>query len=112
VSGPARAVVAAALRDVPWQQRTCTRLNAASLALAGLLSAQRLAPRRTALFAWIADPRAADWHERLAQRGIWVRRFDAVPSLRFGLPADEAGWNTLAAALPDMVRGAQGSHRD
>jgi len=112
VSGPARAVVAAALRDAPWQQQTCTRLDAASLALARLLSEQGLAPRSTALFAWIDDSRAADWHERLAQRGIWVRRFDTVPSLRFGLPADEKGWNRLAAALPDMVRGPLARHPD
>ena len=37
----------------------------------------------------------------LARRGILVRLFREPASLRFGLPADEAGWQRLAQALAD-----------
>ena len=38
-------------------------------------------------------------HEFLACQGILVRRFLYPSSVRFGLPADEAGWARLTRAL-------------
>jgi len=37
--------------------------------------------------------------ELLARRGILVRLFAELDSLRFGLPADEAGWLRLEQGL-------------
>jgi cobalamin biosynthetic protein CobC len=38
-------------------------------------------------------------HEFLAANGILTRLFDNPTSLRFGLPADEQGWQRLELAL-------------
>lgn len=99
VAGPARAVVRAALLDTAWQNATRPRLLADSQRLAQLLAAHGLPARHTALFAWVRSARAAWWQDQLAQRGIWVRRFDHVPGLRFGLPADDAAWARLHDAM-------------
>ena len=67
-----------------------------------LLAAQGLAPSGgTPLFHWLPTPQAAVLHEFLARSGILVRLFREPASLRFGLPADEAGWQRLAQALAD-----------
>ncbi|MNO08542.1 threonine-phosphate decarboxylase [compost metagenome] len=55
----------------------------------------------TALFQWLHSARADELHDFLARRGILVRRFAEPASLRFGLPADEAGWQRLAYALAE-----------
>jgi cobalamin biosynthetic protein CobC len=47
----------------------------------------------------MGDEHAHHWQESLACHGVWVRRFDVIPGVRFGLPADEAGWSRLEAAL-------------
>ena len=44
-------------------------------------------------------PDAAHLHEVFARRGILLRLFETPQAVRFGLPADEAGWARLAAAL-------------
>jgi cobalamin biosynthetic protein CobC len=104
VTGPARAVVRAALLDTGWQTSTRTRLAESAARLAALLEAHDLCVFRTALFAWAPHPRAAELHEALAKTGIWVRYFDRVPSLRFGLPPDEAGWKALRDGLRLALR--------
>jgi cobalamin biosynthesis protein CobC len=100
LSGPARAVARAALADSAWQAHTQR-----SLALATERLAARLAPHgevtSTALFATLTTPHAAALYEYLARRAILTRCFAAHGLLRFGLPADEAGWTRLAAALDD-----------
>jgi cobalamin biosynthetic protein CobC len=64
---------------------------------------QLLAPlgevKSTALFATLTSHHASELHEALARQGILTRRFDQQPLLRFGLPADEAGWQRLGNAL-------------
>ncbi|HEJ2496971.1 TPA: threonine-phosphate decarboxylase, partial [Pseudomonas aeruginosa] len=45
------------------------------------------------------DPRCAALHDYLARRGILTRQFEQPASLRLGLPADEAAWARLDAAL-------------
>lgn len=100
VSGPARAVTRAALLDRQWQHDTRLRLAADGERLAMLLSdAGYECAHGPALFKWIQHPAAPAIHDRLARRGILTRLFAAPTSLRFGLPADEAGWRRLERAL-------------
>jgi cobalamin biosynthesis protein CobC len=100
LSGPARHVATVALADRDWQHATRRRLAGEGRRLAGLLRGAGLGePAGTALFQWLRSPDAAPLYERLARRGILVRRFDEPASLRFGLPPDEAGWTRLADAL-------------
>ncbi|WP_349617351.1 threonine-phosphate decarboxylase CobD [Azotobacter salinestris] len=107
VSGPARALGRQALGPASGAARAqrAGQLQAAGQRLAGLLSAQGLAPAGgTALFQWVRTSEAARLHDFLARRGILVRRFDEPASLRFGLPADETGWQRLAWALADYQK--------
>ncbi|KAF0813320.1 Threonine-phosphate decarboxylase [Andreprevotia sp. IGB-42] len=99
ISGPARAVVRMALLDDGWQAAARRQLQQAGPRLAALLAQAGFQPHATPLFAWAPHPHAAQWQHHLAQQGIWVRRFEHVPSLRFGLPAGEQGWQRLGAAL-------------
>lgn len=109
VSGPARAVVRAALLDTAWQEEARDRLAASSARLARLLETFGLEARHTPLFAWVGHTDARQWQDRLARHGVWVRRFDVVPGLRFGLPVDEdSAWARLEAAL----RGARSELKD
>lgn len=99
VSGPARAVVRSALLDTRWQHTMRVQLEHDSARLQTLLESHGLCACRTSLFAWIADSHAPTRHDRLAKTGVWVRKFDRVPSLRIGLPGDETGWEALSAGL-------------
>ncbi|KGM34609.1 hypothetical protein P409_09310, partial [Inquilinus limosus MP06] len=54
----------------------------------------------TDLFRLVEHPQASVIWDRLGRAGILVRPFPDGPTLlRFGLPADEAGFARLAAAL-------------
>ncbi len=100
VSGPSRAVATALLQDQAGQQAQRQRLLADGERLAALLTNQGLAPAGgCALFQFCCTPLAALLHEFLATNGILTRLFDSPASLRFGLPADEAGWQRLQQAL-------------
>lgn len=104
VSGPARHAARAALADHAWQAATRTQLLDAGARLAALLRDSGFGePHGTALFQWVTTPRAEDWYRQLARQAVLVRLFDAPASLRFGLPADEAGWQHLQAALRACV---------
>ncbi|CAJ0733420.1 threonine-phosphate decarboxylase CobD [Ralstonia mannitolilytica] len=103
VNGPARAVVRAALADAPWQSATRARLQAAGGRLHALLDRHGLRNTATPLFAWAPTAHAPALHAQLARVGIWTRLFDApVAGLRFGLPADEPGWQRLDDALASL----------
>lgn len=101
VSGPAIAVGTAALADDAWATAMRARLAADAARLDGLLAAAGLAVAGgTALFRLVRTPDAAALYGRLGRAGILVRRFPERPAdLRFGLPAGEAAWGRLAAAL-------------
>ena len=100
VSGPARAVTAAALADRSWQEAARRRLNADSARLAALLDRHGLAGGGgTALFQWRPLPDAAAVHARLAEQAILTRLFETPAGLRFGLPGPETEWARLEAAL-------------
>ncbi|MEW6165852.1 MAG: threonine-phosphate decarboxylase CobD [Pseudomonadota bacterium] len=102
VAHPARWAARHALADRDWQAAQRERLAAAARRLAGLLSGIG-APVGTALFQYVATPRAAELHEALARRGILVRRFADPAALRFGLPATEDDWRRLTAALKETA---------
>lgn len=57
----------------------------------------------SALFQFCCSRRAVPCAELLARRGILVRLFAELDSLRFGLPADEAGWIRLEQGLLECV---------
>jgi cobalamin biosynthetic protein CobC len=100
IAGPSRVVAQAALTDHQWQESTRERLRNDSQRLATLLARHGLEPSGGCdLFQWVRTPRALDIHEALARQGVLTRHFEAVPSLRFGLPPAGDGWRRLEAAL-------------
>ncbi len=104
VSGPAVWIGRAALADEPWRQATMARLTVDVQRLDSLL--QKSGCRvigGTRLFRLVALDNANGAFERLARRGILVRRFDGNSRwLRFGIPAGE-GWDRLEAARPALI---------
>ena len=54
-------------------------------------------------------PQAATIHEQLAEAGVLARLLDRQDGLRFGLPADEAGWERLEATLRPILAGHAGA---
>ncbi|HEU0282513.1 MAG TPA: threonine-phosphate decarboxylase CobD [Gallionella sp.] len=105
IAAPSRHVATLALRDAAWQDATRKALPLAARRLAELLSARGLAPDGGgSLFQWVRCADAVNIYEQLAQQGILVRRFDFPPSLRFGLPHDEAQWSSLSDSLGRLKR--------
>jgi cobalamin biosynthetic protein CobC len=104
VSGPARVAVRAALLDTAWQAQMRARLVESSARLVSKLGEFGLGAHHTPLFAWVRDAQASQWQDGLARCGVWVRRFDTVAGLRFGLPADETAWMRLETALCNARR--------
>lgn len=105
LSGPARWAVKQALADRDWQAQARPRLLAGSDELAALLRAHGLTPQGgSAFFQWCVHADAPALHAALAQRAILTRLFDAPASLRFGLPADAAGFRRLEAALREILQ--------
>ncbi len=104
VSHPARWAARMALHDTVWQVAQRTRLHDASVRLAALLRETGLGiPAGTAMFQYVATPRADALHEGLARRGIFVRRLTNPAALRFGLPGSEDGWRRLTECLKEIV---------
>jgi cobalamin biosynthetic protein CobC len=103
VSGPALAIGAAALVDSAWAQAMRERLDAEARRLDAALAAAGLdVAGGTSLFRLVEARAADEVFRHLGRAGIWVRRFAERPAwLRFGLPADEAAWERLRAALAD-----------
>ncbi len=104
LAGPSRYIATAALADRAWQDATRARLIHDGARLGALLARYGLRPAGDcALFQWVPTRRAAEVHGALARRGILSRLFDNPPSLRFGLPGNEAGWQRLDTALADFA---------
>ena len=101
VAGPALAAGEAALADAGWAKTMREVLARDAARLDGLLTDAGLEiAGGTSLFRLVHTPAAAALADHLGRAGIVVRRFAEAPtSLRFGLPADEAAWQRLAAAL-------------
>jgi len=105
VSGPAQQVARAALEDNAWQRATQEQLHAAGGRLHQLLARHGIAGNGTSLFQWWPEPRAQEFHDHMARRGIWVRLFrEAARGIRLGLPGDEAGWQRLEQALNEWTK--------
>jgi cobalamin biosynthesis protein CobC len=103
LAGPSRWVATAALRDRTWHQSMRERLRRDARRLADILTACGLKPAGGCdLFQWVRTPQALAIHESLALQGILTRYFQALPSLRFGLPATAADWQRLASALSHL----------
>ncbi|WP_428394969.1 threonine-phosphate decarboxylase CobD [Lichenicoccus sp.] len=110
VSGPALAAGLAGLGDSGWRDAMRPTLQAACDRLDGLAHAAGLAlVGGTRLFRLYRAADAAAVFDRLARRGILVRRFDDAPGtlrpgmLRIGLPGSETEWARLTAALQDAL---------
>ncbi|WP_339463538.1 threonine-phosphate decarboxylase CobD [Pseudomonas sp. EA_105y_Pfl2_R69] len=105
VSGPSRVVASALLQDQAGQRLQRERLLADGERLATVLAAGGLTPTGgCALFQFCCTPQAHELHEFLAAQGILTRLFASPLSLRFGLPADEAGWQRLQQALERFAK--------
>ena len=105
IGGPARHVARAALNDTVWQAAMRERLAHAGERLAQVLNAAGLGTASgPSLFKSVLRADAAQLHDALARRGILVRLFEQPASLRFGLPADDAGWARLEQALAECLR--------
>lgn len=103
VAAPSRYAATLALRDTAWQRATRETLPVAAQRLADLLRTANLTPDGgCALFQWVCCPDAAHVHEQLARQGVLTRLFNAPPSVRFGLPYEEAQWARLTAALSEV----------
>ena len=101
VSGPALAIGTIALADDAWLNHTREQLAAESRRLDQLLVAAGCSIiGGTPLFRLAEHSDARPLADRLAQRGIHVRRFPYHAAwLRFGLPGDAVEWQRLEAAL-------------
>ncbi|MGJ0507242.1 MAG: threonine-phosphate decarboxylase CobD [Methylocystis sp.] len=101
VSGPALAIGARALADESWRHAAAAACAVDAARLDALLTrAGFTVVGGTPLFRLAAQPDAARRFVSLCERGVLARAFPERPDwLRFGLPADEAAWGRLAAAL-------------
>ncbi len=101
VSGPAVAIGEKALADGEWKKRALERLASDAKELDGLLTGAGLEiAGGTSLYRLTRSPGAGELCDRLGRAGILVRRFAEQPSwVRWGLPANEAAWQRLRAAL-------------
>lgn len=106
VSGPALAVAAKALADAAWGERTRRRLARAARRLDATLEGAGLEILGgTNLFRLGQTPEAGTLFRHLGRAGIFVRAFADNPHwLRFGLPANEAAWRRLEAALTAFAK--------
>lgn len=103
LAGPSQYLAELALADRSWQQQMRAQLPVQSANLAQLLTQYGLpAYGGTDLFQYVQHPCAHQFHQSLAQHGVWTRYFAAPQALRFGLPA-EADWPRLAQALGSLT---------
>ncbi|WP_020656620.1 threonine-phosphate decarboxylase CobD [Massilia niastensis] len=100
VSGPAQQIALRALLDTGWQCDTQASLAQAGERMRALLHAHGMVSSGTPLFQWWPEPRAEEFHEHMASRGIWCRLFrEAARGIRVGLPGSEEGWRRFEQAL-------------
>ena len=103
VGAPALQIGAAALADGVWTTEMRRRLAAERVALDAMLErAGFTIVGGTDLFRLTERADAARWHTRLAEAGVWTRRFADRPTrLRFGLPGTAA--DRFAATLAGLA---------
>lgn len=111
LSGPSRYIAQSALTDSAWHESMRTRLAQNSRRLGQILEQAGLpVSGQTDFFAWVRSPQALKLHEDLQSRAILTRYFATPASIRFGLPADDAGYERLAHALTAVVRRCELNH--
>jgi cobalamin biosynthetic protein CobC len=93
-----------ALRDTAWISTTRSRLAADRKRLDGILARAGLKViGGTDLFGLFEAREGLDMLDHFARVGILVRGFAAAPQhYRFGLPADESGWQRLEAVCASL----------
>lgn len=102
ITGPSRLIAKQALMDKIWQEKMRLLLPDSSQRLLELLTQYCLVPSAsTALFQFVQTSQAMLWQHHLAKQGIWVRLFNEIPALRFGLPPDD-GWERFETALKNF----------
>ncbi len=101
LTGPTRYIAKQALQDKNWHVKTIEDLKCSRERLREMLIGSTYSPNGgTALFQWVKHPNAKSISDAFAKQGILVRYFEeGVPSLRFGLPANEVQWQRLNNAL-------------
>ena len=99
LSGPTVWAGIHALQDRCWQADTCHKIKTASTRLQSLLQNKGYNVHNGGLYCYIPYQQARTVYDYLAQRGILVRLFEQPAALRIGLPAQEADWQRLDAAL-------------
>jgi cobalamin biosynthesis protein CobC len=101
VSGPALEIGARAYADTVWQKQMMMCLHTEAAKLDNLLTEAGLERAGgTALFRLVRTHDAHAIWSKLAQAGIYVRRFGwSEQLLRFGLPPDIIAFERLASAL-------------
>lgn len=104
VSGPAALIGQTALADVAWANATRQRLEREARRLDAVLAGRAgYIVGGTSLFRLLRTPAAGHLFHHLGRAGIFSRSFpEHAAWLRFGLPADEASWERLGAALADF----------
>jgi cobalamin biosynthetic protein CobC len=105
INAPARYVARQALLDSDWQQITRKQLPQQSRRLQQLLAQYGLAPTGgSCLFQWIKTTQAKMIYQHFLQQGILLRLFICpIPSIRLGLPANEAQWQALETVLSTLM---------
>lgn len=111
ISGPAQQIAVSALLDTSWQQHQRLLLQREGEHLRRLLMQQNWHCSGTDLFQWISDSQLQQQSQALchfmAERGIWLRWFEPGAhrphGVRFGLPANEAGWQRLQLACNEWT---------
>lgn len=104
LSAPARYVMARALKDTRWQQRTTERLAQDSARLDQLIRGAGLpATTGTLLYRYLEHPEARVIRDFLAGQGILVRHFGHPRALRIGLPGDRFEWERLERTLGHLT---------
>ncbi|MEM7729647.1 MAG: threonine-phosphate decarboxylase CobD [Pseudomonadota bacterium] len=101
VSTLALSIGTQAFADTSWQSRTRSRLAEAAARLDAFLSAAGMEQiTGTTLFRYVRVKKAHGVFARLAEAGIYVRRFrHSASHLRIGLPATDTAGRRLADAL-------------
>lgn len=103
--GPALWIAGRAMRDIAWIVQTRTQLMRDRQRVVALLLGHGFAiDGHTDLFVLARHDRAPAIANTLGRFHIWVRTFDYDAAwLRFGLPADDAGFARLERALDEAV---------
>lgn len=103
VAGPARYLVTLAFQDKRWQKSVMVKLAQGADRLRQLLNCLLTAPLSgTDLFIRASLADAEFCHDFLCQQAVLTRLCDEGDAIRFGLPADEAGWLQLTVALEKL----------